>query len=185
MPELNDDVRGHRRRHALHRAATTSGPAGRPPRTRTGSCTSRTGTACRRGSSTAPSIGFATRRRRRRTATARRSRSSNRPTRASTGCTAGAWIPRRGWQVMDECGIHAQVLFPNARRARRPQPQQRRPGRDTPDAVHRDLQRRHGRDAGRVEPALHPDAGHAGVGRRPVRQGDRAVRRARPPRAST
>ena len=175
--------RGHRRRHPLHRA-TTSGRAGRRRPTRTGSCTSRSATGSRPGSSTASSSGSP------RAAvssitTARRSRSSTRWTRGMDWVHPGAFDPKARLQVMDECGIHAQVLFPNVVGLGGHRLNNDGPGRGAAPAVHRDLQRRHGRDAGGVEPPLHADARHARVGRRPLREGDRAVRGPRAARAST
>ncbi len=97
----------------------------------------------------------------------------------------GAWDPEARLQVMDECGIHAQVLFPNAVGLGGGNINNNVQDEKLRTAVHRDLQRRDGGAAGAVEPAVPPDAGHARVGRRPLRHGDERSRGAWARAAST
>ena len=162
----------------------TCGRAARRPRTRTGSCTSSSATAVPTWVVDGAELGFA------KGGGVVDHDGGKIPFLESMDkgidwVHRGAWDPEARLQVMDECGIHAQVLFPNAVGLGGQHAQQHRAGRGAAAAVHRDLQRRHGRDAGRVEPPLPPDAGHAGVGRRPVREGDRTLRRASACAAST
>ena len=84
-----------------------------PKATRTGSSTSRSATGVPTWVVDGDEIGFA-RAAASSTATARSSRSSIRcRDRASTGSTRAPTTRRPACRLMDECGIHAQVLFPN------------------------------------------------------------------------
>ena len=93
----------------------------------------------------------------------------------------GAYDPKVRLGVLDECGIDAQVIFPSTIGlggqdlgiGRRPRPA---------PAGHRDLQRRHGRDPGRLGQPVAAAAAHAGVERGRLRPRGAAGRRARRPR---
>ena len=88
----------------------------------------------------------------------------------------GAWDVKARLQVMDECGIHAQVLFPNAVGLGG-----HRLNTEVKDEalrllcveIYNDAMAEIQEESNRPVPS---HAGHARVGRRPVRQGDRAVR---------
>ena len=74
----------------------------------------------------------------------------------------GAYDPKARIEVMDDSGIWAQVCFPELDRSRRPGDLRRGEGPGAPPALRADLQRRHGRDPGRVG---QPPAPHAGAAR--------------------
>ena len=93
----------------------------------------------------------------------------------------GAYDPKVRLEVLDECGIDAQIIFPSTIGLG---------GQDLgmveDEALvprgGRDLQRRHGRDPGRLGQPAAAAAADAGVGRRRVRRRGQAGRRARRPR---
>ena len=97
----------------------------------------------------------------------------------------GAFDPKARLQVMDESGIYAQVLFPSIIGLGGQSVNGKVGDPELRQALHRDLQRRHGRDGGRVRRPLHRHAGPARLGHRRLRQGGRAGRRDRACAVST
>ena len=91
----------------------------------------------------------------------------------------GGLRPQARLEVMDACGIHAQVIYPNAvgLGGQNLSAADRRSGAAPP--VRRDLQRRHGRAAGVVQQPVPAHADPAGVGHRRMRPRGRAGRRPR------
>ena len=94
----------------------------------------------------------------------------------------GAYDPKARIAVMDDSGIWAQVCFPNSIGLGGQGISDAVTDPESPAALHSDLQRRHGRDSGRIGSAAAADAGAAGLGRRGQRQGGRAGGRAGPAR---
>ena len=86
----------------------------------------------------------------------------------------GAFDPKARIEVMDDSGIWAQVCFPNSIGLGRAGDLRHRQGPRAPAPVRADLQRRHGRGAGRLGPAAAAHAGAARLGRGRMRRRGRS-----------